>query len=238
MASRIYGAEPDPDPEDETKMKEKKRKQEAAKLKKKKEEEATMAQEEGEKSKRDTFLDTKNYPLIGKNFNIGVQNLRKEMLLHRRAAKEANQQSFTFFEKPGPLSKLNKLGERVKNAHNNVLGIHNFVNSQGQTSQFQIGKNRKGMATTRYVENPLTNERHELSDRPGAYHNDIKLNLDDDKSPNILNKNKSPAYHSGGRKTRRRRYKKKSTRKAKRHRKSKRGRKAKKSKSKRRTRRR
>jgi hypothetical protein len=235
MAHRKWGA--DLDPEDygsmgisQTISNEKKKKKIA--------QEANMAQKEGEKSKPNTFLDTKNYPLIGKHFNKKVQELRKEMLLHRGAAKETLGKSLTRFEKAGPLSKLNKLGERVKIAHEKALGVHNFVNSQGETSQFQIGKNRKGMATTRYVENPLTNESHELSDRPGAYHNDILQNLGDTGTPNILNENKSPAYHSGGRKTRRRRHKKKATRKAKRHHKSKRGRKAKKSKSKRRTRRR
>lgn len=75
------------------------------------------------------------------------------MLLHRGTAKETQGQSLTRFEKAGPLRNLNKLGERVKRAHEKALGVHNFVNSQGETSQFQIGKNRKGMATTRYVEN-------------------------------------------------------------------------------------
>ena len=235
MANRIYGAAPEDGIPRITPISDQDRKNME---KKKRAREAIYAQNEGEQSKSNTFLDTKNYPLIGKHFNKKVQELRKEMLLHRGAAKETHGKSLTRFEKAGPLSNLNKLGERVKRAHEKALGVHNFVNSQGETSQFQIGKNRKGMATTRYVENQLTNERHELSDRPGAYHNDILQNLGDTGTPNILNENKSPAYHSGGRKTRRRRYKRKSTRKAKRHCKSKRGRKGKKSKSKRRTRRR
>ena len=181
---------------------------------------------EGNKSKENSFLDTKKYPL-NKDFPIKVDKLRKKMLQHRAVVKKLGKGDW--HENKYNLQKAIKLGKDVQKAHKQAIGTHEIV-VHGKKVNFNIGKEGSMGNKVRFVENPMTNQKLYLSTDAGAYH----------KNPvGIKNRPQNhSAYHSGGRKTRRRRYKKKATRKAKRHRKSKRGRKAKKSKSKRRTRRR
>ena len=193
-------------------------------LQKAKDKEAAVA--EGNKSNENSFLDTNKYPL-NQHFPKKVDKLREKMLEHRSVVK--NLGGGDWFENKYNLQKALKLGKDVQKAHQQAIGTHKFV-VDGKEVNFEIGKEGSMGNKVRFVENPITNQKLHLSTDAGAYH----------KNPvGIKNRPQNhSAYHSGGRKTRRRRYKKKATRKAKRHHKSRRGRKAKKSKSKRRTRRR
>ena len=189
---------------------------------------------EGKLSNMHTFLDTSNYPLYTSNggYPNVVNRLREKMLEQREVVKRLGKGSER--ENISNLQRAINLGKDVRKAHKKAIGTHEFSRNDGKKVNFNIGE--KGTSNTvglmkrvRTIDNPVSGETLDLSIDAGGYH----------KNPvGIQSEPRShSAYHKGGGKTRRRRYKRKTTRKTKRHRKSKRGRKGKRSKSRRRTKR-
>ena len=172
---------------------------------------------EGDASNENTFLDTNKYPLGKGHFPKPVDKLREKMLKHRAVVKTLG--GADWHENRYNLQKALSLGKDVRKAHDQAIGTHEFKVDDKKV-KFNIGKEGSFGKKVRTIDNPISKEKLFLSTGAGAYH----------KNPvGIKNRPQNhSAYYKGGRKTRRRRYKRKSTRKAKRHRKSKRGRKGKK----------